>query len=78
MGHKRLGRSAIVVSDICMGTMTFGGQADEAMAHRILDKSFEAGINSGGRGCLDRDRRWLSGISADCVSPVLARHAGRA
>lgn len=45
MGNKRLGRSAIVVSDICMGTMTFGGQADEAMAHRILDRSFEAGIN---------------------------------
>jgi aryl-alcohol dehydrogenase-like predicted oxidoreductase len=28
-----------------MGTMTFGNQADEAMSHRILDKSFEAGIN---------------------------------
>ena len=27
-----------------MGTMTFGNQADEAMSHRILDKSFEAGI----------------------------------
>jgi aryl-alcohol dehydrogenase-like predicted oxidoreductase len=27
-----------------MGTMTFGNQADEAMSHRILDKSFDAGI----------------------------------
>ena len=45
MKMKRLGRSAIYVSDICMGTMTFGSQADEKMAHRILDKSFEAGIN---------------------------------
>jgi aryl-alcohol dehydrogenase-like predicted oxidoreductase len=45
MQHKRLGKSAIVVSDICMGTMTFGSQADEAMSHRVLDKSFEAGIN---------------------------------
>jgi len=45
MKTKRLGRSAIYVSDICMGTMTFGSQADEKMAHRILDKSFEAGIN---------------------------------
>ncbi|WP_374572431.1 aldo/keto reductase [Phenylobacterium sp.] len=44
MGQKRLGRSAIVVSDICMGTMTFGSQADEAMAFRILDRSFDAGI----------------------------------
>ena len=44
MKSRRLGRSAIVVSPICMGTMTFGNQADEAMSHRILDKSFEAGI----------------------------------
>jgi len=45
MGQKRLGKSAIVVSDICMGTMTFGSQADEAMSFRILDKSLDAGIN---------------------------------
>jgi len=45
MQHHRLGRSAIYVSKICMGTMTFGSQADEAMAHRVLDQSLEAGIN---------------------------------
>ena len=45
MKTKRLGRSPIVVSDICMGTMTFGAQADEKMSHRILDMSLEAGIN---------------------------------
>jgi aryl-alcohol dehydrogenase-like predicted oxidoreductase len=45
MQHRRLGKSPIYVSDICMGTMTFGSQADEAMAFRVLDKSFEAGIN---------------------------------
>ena len=28
-----------------MGTMTFGSQADEATSHRILDASFDAGIN---------------------------------
>jgi len=45
MQTQRLGRSPIYVSKICMGTMTFGSQADEAMAHRILDQSLEAGIN---------------------------------
>ncbi len=45
MQTKRLGKSAIAVSKICMGTMTFGNQADEAMSHRILDMSFDAGIN---------------------------------
>ncbi len=45
MQSRRLGRSGIAVSDICMGTMTFGNQADEAMSHRILDMSLDAGIN---------------------------------
>lgn len=45
MQTHRLGKSAIVVSKICMGTMTFGSQVDEAASHRILDMSLEAGIN---------------------------------
>ena len=45
MNHRRLGSSALVVSDICMGTMTFGSQVDEAASHRILDACFDAGIN---------------------------------
>jgi len=45
MKTRRLGRSPIYVSEICMGTMTFGSGADEAMSHRILDESVEAGIN---------------------------------
>ena len=45
MKKRRLGRSPIYVSEICMGTMTFGSGADEAMSHRIMDESVEAGIN---------------------------------
>lgn len=45
MKINRLGRSAMYVSDICMGTMTFGAQADEATSHRILDKSLDGEIN---------------------------------
>ncbi len=45
MQTHRLGKSPIVVSKICMGTMTFGAQADEKMSHRILDMSLDAGIN---------------------------------
>ncbi len=44
MKTRRLGRSALYVSDICMGTMTFGNQVEEADAIRILDKCFDAGI----------------------------------
>jgi aryl-alcohol dehydrogenase-like predicted oxidoreductase len=45
MQYRRLGRSPITVSDICMGTMTFGNQADEKTSLRVLDMSFDAGIN---------------------------------
>lgn len=45
MNRNRLGKSSIVVSDICMGTMTFGNQADEKAAFRIMDMSYEAGID---------------------------------
>ena len=45
MRQERLGRSGITVSEICMGTMTFGSQVDEPTSHRILDQSLSAGIN---------------------------------
>ncbi len=45
MNRNRLGRSGIVVSDICMGTMTFGTMADEKAAFEIMDKAFDAGID---------------------------------
>jgi aryl-alcohol dehydrogenase-like predicted oxidoreductase len=45
MKRNRLGRSGIVVSDICMGTMTFGTSADEKAAFEILDRSSDAGID---------------------------------
>ncbi len=45
MQSRRLGKSAIHVSDICMGTMTFGSQVEEAEALRILDRCFDEGID---------------------------------
>ena len=37
MKVRRLGNSGVLVSELCLGTMTFGWQADEATSHRILD-----------------------------------------
>jgi aryl-alcohol dehydrogenase-like predicted oxidoreductase len=45
MKKNRLGRSSLVVSDICMGTMTFGNQADEKTSFEIMDIAFDAGID---------------------------------
>lgn len=45
MQQNRLGGSAIVVSDICMGTMTFGKQCDKQQSFRIMDRALDAGID---------------------------------
>lgn len=41
----QLGSSDLFVTPICLGTMTFGEQVDEATAHDILDRSLERGVN---------------------------------
>jgi len=41
----RLGQSDLHVTPICLGTMTFGEQVDEATAFDILDRSLERGVN---------------------------------
>ncbi len=45
MKHIQLGQSKLSVTPICLGTMTFGEQVDEATAHDILDRSLERGVN---------------------------------
>ena len=45
MEYRRMGRTGLKVSEICLGTMTFGHSTDEAEAKRIVDLAFDAGIN---------------------------------
>ncbi|TRW95087.1 aldo/keto reductase [Paracoccus sp. M683] len=44
MQRVKLGASEIEVSEICLGTMTFGRQTDEAEAHAQMDMALQAGI----------------------------------
>lgn len=44
MDYKRLGRTGLQVSRLCLGTMTFGLQCDEDTSRAILDKAFDSGI----------------------------------
>jgi aryl-alcohol dehydrogenase-like predicted oxidoreductase len=43
MDYRALGRSGCSVSALCLGTMTFGAETDEAGAHEQLDLFVEAG-----------------------------------
>ncbi|MGJ8610194.1 MAG: aldo/keto reductase, partial [Octadecabacter sp.] len=45
MKQIELGRTGIMVSDWCLGTMTFSGQTPAQDAHRQIDMALEAGIN---------------------------------
>ncbi len=43
--YRKLGKSGIKVSQICLGTMMFGGRTDEADAIRIVNRAKGQGIN---------------------------------
>lgn len=45
MPKRALGRSGIRVSEICLGTMMFGGPTDEAEAGRIVHHASDHGVN---------------------------------
>jgi aryl-alcohol dehydrogenase-like predicted oxidoreductase len=45
MEYRTLGNSGTVVSTLCLGTMTFGAESDEQVAHKQLDRFLEQGGN---------------------------------
>jgi aryl-alcohol dehydrogenase-like predicted oxidoreductase len=71
MQFTHLGRTGLTVSRICLGTMNFGPETDEATSFSIMDSALEAGINffdsanvygrSKGRGATEEIvGRWLA------------------
>ncbi len=45
MDYRRLGRSGVMVSPLCLGTMNFGGVTSEQDAFEIMHAAVEGGIN---------------------------------
>jgi aryl-alcohol dehydrogenase-like predicted oxidoreductase len=45
MKTKHMGRTGLRVSEICLGTMTFGRQCDEQTSFAIMDTAHEAGVS---------------------------------
>lgn len=45
MQYTHLGRAGLIVSRLCLGTMNFGVNADEATSFAIMDRALELGIN---------------------------------
>ena len=84
MDYRTLGRSGCAVSSLCLGTMTFGAETDEAGAHRQLDRFTEAGgtfIDTAdvyGHGASEEIiGRWLAARPAGVTEPVVLATKGR-
>ena len=62
MEYRKLGNSGAVVSTYCLGTMTFGAEADEATAFRLMDAYVAAGGNF-----IDTANVYSAGVSEEIV-----------
>lgn len=67
MQYRNLGRSGLKVSEICLGTMTFGVSVDEAEAKRIVDQACDAGVNF-----YDTANTYAGGRSEEMLGAALA------
>src|SRR5207248_10182473 len=66
MEYRRLGNTGLMVSELCLGCMTFGREADEQLSHRIIHRFIEAGGNF-----LDTADVYSRGISEEITGRAL-------
>jgi len=75
MEYRRLGRTGLKVSTICLGTMQFGWTTDEPTAHEIMTQAVELGCNF--FDTADVYSRWAEGnpggVSEEIIGTWLAK-----
>ncbi len=84
MEYRTLGNSGCAVSNLCLGTMTFGSESDEAVSHEQLDRFVEAGgvlvdtadVYSAGVS-EEIIGRWFAARPADVTEQVVLATKGR-
>ena len=74
MEYRLLGNTGVEVSQLCLGTMTFGGPADEKESGKMFDRCRDAGINF--FDCANvyekgRSEEILGKLMADCRDEVV-------
>ena len=75
MERTRLGSSALEVSRLSLGAMTFGtgmqpiSKVDAAAAERMIERAIDAGVN-----LIDTADAYSGGEAEQILAPVLARH----
>ena len=69
MEYRKLGQTGLMVSELCLGTMTFGNEADEQTSKRITDRFVEAGGNF-----VDTANVYSRGVSEEITGRVLRNY----
>ena len=80
MQYNRLGNTGLLVSEICLGTMTFGGKGfwtavgslDQSVADNLVARALDAGVNF-----LDTADVYSEGLSEEITGKAM-RNSGRA
>src|SRR5690242_2403791 len=72
MEYRRLGASGLKVSLLGLGTSTFGRVTSDAIARRIVDSAFDAGVN-----LIDTSDSYSRGKSEATVGKLIARQRAR-
>jgi aryl-alcohol dehydrogenase-like predicted oxidoreductase len=72
MEHVRLGRSGLKVARVCLGTMTFGREADEQASFQLMDRYVELGGNF-----FDTADMYSAGVSEEVVGRWLKQRGVR-
>ena len=71
MEYRRLGRTGLKVSELCLGTMQFGWTADEATSFAVMDAFVEAGGNF--IDTADVYSRWAEGNPGGVSEQIIGR-----
>lgn len=65
--QRRLGRSGLIVSRLCLGTMQFGARTEEADARRMVDHAADHGVNF-----IDTADTYVNGVSEEITGRAIA------
>jgi len=69
MKFVRLGRTGLEISEVCLGTMTFGNESDEKVSLALMDDAFDRGINF-----FDCAHNYNKGVTEEIVGRWLGPH----
>jgi len=72
MKYRKLGKTGLMVSEICLGTMTFGNQINEVESTKLIKYAMETGVNF-----IDTADMYVDGLTEEIVGHALkgVRHS---